>query len=134
MAFMRAAIEADPELVIISDEMEEPIYMDYSGYNLPEGEYDGDNPEMYGEFADMVATVCKELEISNFTVALKYCGRLQASGYMDQTSSFFGDTQADVAQQLLDTFFDWPVEDMDEDEIADRAWLESIIEEEKEAA
>ena len=50
-------------------------------------------------------------------------GRLSAPGYMDCTSWCVGETQADVARQLLELYFDQPEDEMDDEEIKDCNWL-----------
>jgi len=55
-----------------------------------------------------------------------FAGGLSAPGYMDQTDPIYGETMAEVAEQLLYMYFDEPEEDMDEDELADLEWLEGI--------
>lgn len=127
MAFMRAEISEYKGLFIISDSLEEAIPLDRRG-GLKEGVYS--RPDEEDEDAD-VCSICEEFDIDDFEVVNKYSGCLFAPGYLDQTSLYLGDTRADVAQDLLDAFFDGPIEYMDEDERADMEWLNSIIEEEK---
>jgi hypothetical protein len=53
-----------------------------------------------------------------------FAGGLSAPGYMDQTEPVYGETKAEVAQELLDMYFDQ--EDMDDEELADMEWLEGV--------
>jgi len=55
-----------------------------------------------------------------------FVGGLSASGYMDQSDPVYGETKAEVAQEMLDMYFDQPEDEMDEDELADMEWLEGI--------
>jgi hypothetical protein len=48
---------------------------------------------------------------------------------MDQTDYYFGDSRAEVAEQLIDLFFSEDKKCMDDDELEDLAWLESIVNE-----
>lgn len=136
MAFMSAAVSTHKEFFLISDKLEDAINLEYEGVDLPVGRYDDNTLDEVDDFTeDQLSDIKKMLNrfgIDSFEVVHKFSGELSAPGYLDRTDYFLGDTRADVAQQLLDMFFD--DEYLDPEEIADRAWLESIIEEEKEAA
>ena len=132
MAFMPAAVSYDKDYFLISDDLDNAIFCKYNGINLPAGVYDDDmDPPDDEELAETIAEVFKVFpNISRFGIVFTYWGQLSAPGYMDQTDYVLGDTQADVAQQLLDMYFDGEDEYMDDDERADRDWLESIVNEE----
>ena len=132
MAFMTAAVSNDKDYFLISDDLDNAIFSKYNGINLPAGVYDDgmDLPDDE-ELAETIAKVFKVFpNISQFEIVFKYWGQLSAPGYMDQTDYVLGDTPGDVAQQLLDMYFDGEDEYMDDDERADRDWLESIVNEE----
>jgi len=132
MAFMTAVVSDTQEYFLISDDLENTLFCKYNGINLPAGVYDDDmDPPDDEELAEAIAEVFKMFpNISQFEIVFKYWGQLSAPGYMDQTDYALGDTEADVAQQLLDMYFDGEDEYMDDDERADRDWLESIVNEE----
>ena len=130
MAFMTAIVSDVQEYFLISDDLDNAVFCKYNGVNLPSGTYDDDMdlPDDE-ELAEAIAEVFKEFpNISQFEIVYQYWGQLSASGYMDQTDYFLGDTQAEVAQQLLDMYFDGDDEYMDNGQRADRDWLESIVE------
>ncbi len=131
MAFMSATLSDFREYFLISDDLEDAVFCRYNGINLPVGVYDEDDVRPEDENAAYEITNVFNLfpSVHQFEVVYKFWGQLSASGYMDQTDYCLGDSQADVAQQLLDMYFDVDEEDMDEDEKEDRAWLESIVEE-----
>ncbi len=130
MAFMTARVSDTQDYFLISEDLEECIFCKYNGIDLPVGTYTDDmDPPDDEELAEAIAEVFKEFpNISQFEIVYQYWGQLSASGYMDQTDYFLGDTQAEVAQQLLDMYFDGEDEYMDDEERADREWLESIVE------
>lgn len=132
MAFMTAAVSDGKDYFLISDDLENTLFCIYNGINLPAGVYDDDmDPPDDEELAEAIAEVFKMFpNISQFEIVFKYWGQLSAPGYMDQTDYVLGDTPGDVAQQLLDMYFDGEDEYMDDDERADRDWLESIVNEE----
>lgn len=133
MAFMTARVSDTKDYFLTSEDLEEYVFCKYNGIDLPVGTYDDDmDPPDDEELAEAIAEVFKEFpNISQFEIVHQYWGQLSASGYMDQTDYVLGDTQAEVAQQLLDMYFDGEDEYMDDDERADREWLESIVEGEK---
>lgn len=130
MAFMTARVSETPDYFLISEDQEGCVFCEYNGINLPVGVYDEDmDPPDDEELAESIAEVFKTFpNISQFEIVYQYWGQLSASGYMDQTDYVLGDTQAEVAQQLLDMYFDGDDEYMDNGQRADRDWLESIVE------
>ena len=67
------------------------------------GGYDEDDEPLEDEdVQEEVNSVFKEFKVSSFDIMYKYYGQLEAPGYMDQTDYVLGDSQAEVAQQLLD--------------------------------
>lgn len=130
MAFMTARVSDTKDYFLTSEDLEEYVFCKYNGIDLPVGTYTDDmDPPDDEELAEAIAEVFKEFpNISQFEIVHKYWGQLSASGYMDRTDYVLGDTQAEVAQQLLDMYFYGYDEDMDDEERADREWLESIVE------
>jgi hypothetical protein len=132
MAFMTASVSYDKDYFMVSDDLEESVFCKYNGIHLPEGHYDEDDDPLEDEdVQEEVNRVFKDHKVSSFDIIYKYYGQLEAPGYMDQTDYVFGDSQAEVAQQLLDMYYDGDVEYMDEDEKADMEFLQSIIDEEE---
>lgn len=136
MAFMRAEVSLDKENFLISDDLDEALFCKYNQIDLPPGEYNVDDeaPEDDSQFDSQFenwvesARIAQALGITHsFEIVEKFWGMLSAPGYMDRTDYILGDSQADVAQQMLDLFFDGPVEDMDDDELDDFSMLMGII-------
>ena len=129
MAFMTARVSETKDYFLISEDQEGYVFCKYNGIDLPVGTYTDDmDPPDDGILAESIAEVFKTFpNISQFEIVYQYWGQLSASGYMDQTDYVLGDTQAEVAQQLLDMYFDGEDEYMDDEERADREWLESIV-------
>ena len=70
--------------------------------------------------AFMRAYICHDDETTG------YQGYLSAPGYLDRTDIVVADTVGEVAKQLLDLYFDQPLEDMDADELEDVEWLTEL--------
>ncbi len=127
MAFMRATIGETPDFFLVSEDLEESVFCKYNCISLPVGEYSEDDDPLEDEgMQEEVNRVFKDLKVRRFETIYKYYGQLSASGYLDQTDYYFGDSQAEVAEQLISAFFDGDREYMDEDELEDLKWLESI--------
>ncbi len=131
MAFMNATTSDGPEYFLISDDLEDAVFCRYNGINLPVGVYDeaDELPEDESEAYEIANVFSMFPIVHQFEIVYKFWGQLDAPGYMDQTDYCLGDSQAEVAQQLLDMYFDGEDEYMDDAEKEDRAWLESIVEE-----
>ena len=129
MAFMRATVSDTKDFFLISDELEGSVLCKYNCDFLPVGGYYDDDLLEDEEIQEEVDRVFKDLKISSFEIVYKFYGHLRAPGYMDQTDYFFGDSRAEVAEDLIAAFFDGEKEYMDEDELEDLAWLESIVNE-----
>ena len=127
MSFMTPEISSEKSRFLLSDYLEEPIECNYNGVGLSVGVYDEDNTD------EEVQEVCSKFKIWTFEIVEKFYGCLSASGYLDQTSLFLGDTQAEVAQQLIDAFYDGEEEYMSDDEKEERAWLEQFLTEDEAA-
>ncbi len=129
MAFMSATLSDFREYFLISEDLEEVIFCKYNSIHLPVGTYDEEGePSEDEDIAEEVDNIFKMFpSVHQFEVVYKFWGQLSASGYMDQTDYCLGDSQADVAQQLLDMYFDGEDEYMDDAEKEDRAWLESVV-------
>lgn len=135
MAFLRATLNTEKEVFVIHERQEDgPDFITCTTLpnNLKAGDYNEDLTlakivEAGLELEDLISIqdYLNEMKIDEFTVTEPmYWGYLSASGYMDQTSKEIGETYAEVAQQLLDLYFD--SEYLDADELADRDWLEKI--------
>jgi hypothetical protein len=133
MAFMTASVSYQKDYFMVSDDLEEAVFCKYNSIHLPEGHYDENDDLEYQDedVVECIQNIYKEHKVSSFDIVYKYYGQLEAPGYMDQTDYCFGDSQAEVAQQLLDMYYDGEVEYMDEGEKADMAFLQSIIDEEE---
>ena len=125
MSFMTPEISSKKSRILLSDYLEEPIDCDCNGIHMDVGVYDNDSDD------EDVQAVCRQFDINCFEIVEKFHGCLSASGYLDQSSIFIGDTQADVAQQLLDAFYDGEEQYMSEDEKEERAWLEQFLTEDE---
>lgn len=128
MAFMHPSIHTVKERFLISDELDEAIYCKYNGIGLPVGEYNVDNvddPE-----AEEVEEVARTLDIEEFEVVEQFHGVMEPNGcYTDRSDYILGGSIAEVAQQMLDMFYDHEPEYMDEDELSEVAWLEKLVKE-----
>ena len=136
MAFMRARIGDYKELFLISDDLGESLFCKYNQINLPPGQYNVEDeaPEDDSEFDYwMEATrIFDDFSIkSSFEIVEKFWGMMSAPGYMDRSDYILGNTQAEVAEQMLGMFFDGDIEDMDDDERADVSMLMEMIEAEE---
>ncbi len=127
MSFMTPEISSHKSLFLLSEYLEEPTDCDCNGIHMDVGVYDNDSDD------EDVQAVCRQFDINCFEIVEKFHGCLSASGYLDQSSIFLGDTQADVAQQLLDAFYDGEEQYMREDEKQERAWLEQFLTEDESA-
>lgn len=125
MSFMTPEISSEKSRFLLSDYLEEPIDCDCNGIHMDVGVYDEDSDDEDFEY------VCDKFKIWTFEIVEKFHGCLSASGYLDQSSIFLGDTQADVAQQLLDAFYDGEEQYMSEDGKQEQAWLEQFLTEEE---
>jgi hypothetical protein len=135
MAFMTARVSDTRDYFLTSEDLEECVFCKYNSIGLPVGVYSVDDEPPSGEHApewdtyeDSRVVFMSLPQVNSFEIVYKFWGQLSASGYMDQTDYVLGDTQAEVAQQLLDMYFDGEDEYMDDEERADREWLESIVE------
>lgn len=132
MAFMTASVSYQKDYFMVSEDLEESVFCKYNGIHLPQGHYDEDDDPLGNEdVQEEVDSVFKEYKVSSFDIIYKYYGQLEAPGYMDQTDYVFGDSQAEVAQALLEMYYEGDVEYMDEGEKADMAFLQGIIDEEE---
>ncbi len=130
MAFMRAVVSDTKDYFLISEDLEESVSCKWNGVGLPVGEYrEDDDPLEDDEMQETVDRVFKEYSIKQFEIIYAFHGLLEAPGYMDQTDYYFGNSRAEVAEQLIDLFFFEDKEYMDKDELEDLEWLESIVNE-----
>jgi hypothetical protein len=115
---------------LISEDLEESVFCKWNGIDLPVGEYREDDDLLEDdEMQETVDRVFKEYSIKQFEIIYAFHGLLEAPGYMDQTDYYFGNSRAEVAEQLIDLFFFEDKEYMDKDELEDLEWLESIVNE-----
>jgi hypothetical protein len=133
MAFMRPFISEKKELILILDDGMTAL-CDDEGIDLPVGEIFSDG-EVSIEWEHLVANgPYEEIErifrlwpnVRSFEIVDKYYGHLSAPGYMDRTEDVLGNTRADVAQQLLDMYYDFEDDHMDVDDLRDMRWLEEV--------
>jgi len=136
MAFMRAQVSLNKEMFLVSDDLDEVLFCKYNEIDLPPGQYSihDEAPEDDSEFENWVesARIAEILGIiHSFEIVEKFWGMLSAPGYMDRTDYILGDSLADVAQQMLDTYYYGDTEDMDEDERDDISMLMEMIDAEE---
>ncbi len=125
MAFMRAYVSQYPDRFMVSDSINDPVMCDYNHIDLPVGTYDEDD--------DLPSAVDWPTDVQfvpRFEIVEKYWGRMEAPGRSSCSDFVLGDTRADVAAELLFMHFDGDY-DLDEEEIADVAFLESLLETEE---
>lgn len=135
--FMRATLNKKKEVFVIHERQEDgPDFITCTALpnNLKAGDYNEDLTltEIVEAGLDLddlesIQKYLKEERIAEFTVtAPLYWGYLSASGYLDQTSKELGESYAEVAQQLIDLYFDDDPEYWEDDQKDDCAWLEKI--------
>ena len=132
MAFMTPTITSSKEYFMINHDACEIVACKYTTINLPMGEYtvDDEEPPVGGEehrVWEEAKRVMELYSIDNFTITWQYGGKLEACGYLDQTDWYLGDTLSEVAEQLLESFYDQEDQYTDEEEKADKAWLEGLL-------
>ena len=111
MAFMTPTITSRKEYFMINHDACEIVACKYTTINLPMGEYtvDDGEPPVGGEehrVWEEAKRVMELYSIDNFTITWQYGGKLEACGYLDQTDWYLGDTLSEVAEQLLESFYD----------------------------
>jgi hypothetical protein len=131
MAFMRAYVSDHTHRFLVADTIDEPVMCGPNHINLPVGTYDADHT-MWLDQALTVHWLLDEYGITEFEIVEKYWGNLSVPGYMDQTDYVLGDTRAEVAAELLNMHFDGDY-DLDEEEVVDVAFLESLLEADRDA-
>lgn len=101
---MQAFISNTKTNFILSEELEDPMET-----NIPVGEYepDGDHKE-------------------SFEVVSKHHGYLHMPGCLDMTSISLGDSIHEVAQDLLNLYYDREPEYMSEHDKGQKTWLETL--------
>ena len=133
MAFMRAFISNEPETWIITENDDGEILT-----CLPDGDYESsltfyDLAQIaeanYLETEDVAVHYAEALRLADnhdFTISTGFRGYLAAPGYLDRTSVVIADSVAEVARELLDLYFDQPLDEMDDDELEDAEWLSDL--------
>lgn len=133
MAFMRASISNEPETWIITENDDGEILT-----CLPDGDYDNDlieedlaqiaetNDLDYESVIDDYKEALRLADNHDFTIRTGFRGWLSAPGYLDRTSAVIADSVAEVARELLDLYFDQPLDEMDDDELKDALWLSDL--------
>jgi hypothetical protein len=137
MAFMNATLNKKKEVfVLVPDDEFGPRHLDSTSLpsTLPAAEYSLDMT--FGEAAELgldgdditdILSFLKEEKVDVFEVTKPlYWGYLSAPGYLDQTEKSLGETYAEVAQEMLDLWFDGEIEYMDEQERQELKWLERV--------
>lgn len=132
MAFMRASISQEPETWIITETDDGEIKT-----VLPDGDYftldeadlrqiaedlDIDIDEVRSDYNEALRIA----DNNDFTIRTGFRGWLVAPGYLDRTSVVIADSVAEVARELLDMYFDHPLDEMDDDELEDAEWLADL--------
>lgn len=126
MAFMRAYVSDHTNRFLVSDSINDPVMCDYNHIDLPVGTYDEDDLPRAADWPTDVQFVPR------FEIVEKYWGRMEAPGYLDCSDFVLGDTRSEVAAELLNMYFDdLDDSDLDEEEIIDVAFLESLLETEE---
>ena len=127
MAFLRPQIYKEKDRFLIADNLEDAVFCRWNGISIPVGTYDVDDLDD-SEDSDDVLSVAKQFDCAEFEIVETFYGVLEPAGcYLDRSSYVLGDTVPEVAQQLLDLYFDGDPEYMDEGEKEDLAWLESVV-------
>ncbi len=133
MAFYHPSISKLKDRFLIADNLEEVIFCKYNSISLPVGTY---NPMELEEDSDAkweADRIFDEFGVYEFEIVEKFHGVMEPYGaYVDRSDLYLGDSIAEVAQQLLDYFYDQDSEYMDEDEKEEREWLEEIVKGESE--
>lgn len=133
MAFMRAEVSNARELFLVSDDIEGPVFCRHNGIDLPCGHYtdqvfneDNMTQKELDEYNAVYRVLRKFPRMKRFEIVNMYYGNLTAPGYMDCTDYTLGDTIAEVAQALLDMYYD--TDEMDDEEKEDEDMLMRIVE------
>ncbi len=129
MAFMHPFISANKETYLFPENQEGQEELRLN--EIPDGDYDIDslddmNPE--SDEGEAVYDTIKHYldQYKMFTVVTGYAGYLSAPGYCDMTDVTVAETQAEVAQALIDMYYDGDPEYMDSEEKEELVWLEEI--------
>lgn len=128
MAFLRAQVYENKERFLIAENLEDAVFCKYNGISLPVGVY---NPMELEEDSDAKYEANKifdEFGCYEFEIVEQFYGDLEPHGcYTDRSTYVLGDSIAEVAQQMLDLYFDGDPEYWDEDEKEDVAFLEGLL-------
>ena len=127
MAFMRAKISTHYQTYALFEDQWAELQLN----EIPDGDYHVDDLEDIEdeEVREASWKILEDLRSEQMTIQTGYVGYLSAAGYLDRTDPIIAPTQGEVAQGLLDMYFNQEVED--DDEKADREWLEELIEEDQ---
>jgi hypothetical protein len=141
MAFMQPVIHKDKNyFVTYESNMDQgPEFLSESSCpRLPPGIYTRDELLSYrNQFGrdttrEMIEFF-REKDIDDFEILYQYWGWMSAPGYMDRSDVFLGESYAEIADQLLEMFYDGDPEYLDDSQKEEIEWLQSLIDEEKEA-
>jgi hypothetical protein len=132
MAFMRASISNEPETWLITETDDGEIFT-----CLPDGDYftldevdfrqiAEDNNLDVDEVREAYAEALRLANNHDFTIRTGFRGWLAAPGYLDRTPVVIADSVAEVARELLDMYYDQPIDQMDDDELEDAEWLSEM--------
>lgn len=128
MAFLRAQVYENRERFLIAENLEDAVFCKYNGIQLPVGSYDVDELPEDEDLAEEIVAAANEFRCTNFEIVEQFYGCLEPHGcYTDRSGYTLGDSIQDVAQQMLDLYFDGDPEYMDEGEKEDVAFLEGLL-------
>jgi hypothetical protein len=88
-----------------------------------------DDPLEDEEMQEQVDGVFKEYSIKQFEIIYAFHGLLEAPGYMDQTELLLWGQSSRGSRATYRSLFSEDKKCMDDDELEDLAWLESIVNE-----
>ena len=71
-------------------------------------------------------------DVDEVEIVESFWGWMTAPGYMDRSNIILGDSHADVAQRLLDLFYDGDTEYMSSEECEEAEWLQGIVDADEE--
>ena len=141
MAFMQPVINKNREyFVTYESNMDEgPEFLAESNCpRLPPGTYSRDELLSYRskfghDTTQQIIDFLREKDIDDFEILYQFWGWMSAPGYMDRSDVFLGESYSEVAEQLLEMFYDGDPEYYDDDQKEEIEWLQGLIDEEKSA-
>ena len=125
-------IHENPDLFVIYDG-DPGLEFQSECYGFPgilDGIYradDADDWSLDQEDREALLTWLETRDLDEVEVRTSVWGWLSADGYLDATDPVLGETVSEVAQQLLDLYYDKDPESLTEDERQEIAWLKEEI-------